>query len=93
MAPLKSPPSPLLRPKLARYLWDRDVDLRAAGEALGRSREWVRLACLPFEDPRRRIPDAAFMERIHAWTRGEITPSDFYPPHIRGDARLAEVQP
>lgn len=84
MKDLSTPPAPLNRPTLARYLWDRELSFRAAGEALGRSSEWVRLVCLPFDDPRRRIPDQADMERIHAWTRGEVTPSDFYPAALNG---------
>jgi hypothetical protein len=75
-------PAPLNRPAFAHYLWERDVDFREAAEALGRSREWVRLVCLPFNDPRRRIPNCDDMAVIHAWTGGEIGPPSFYPPSL-----------
>ncbi|HEX7887290.1 MAG TPA: hypothetical protein VF474_15035 [Phenylobacterium sp.] len=84
MNALRTAPAPLNRPKLARFLWDRDLGYAAAGEHLGRSGEWVRLVCLPFDDPRRRIPDADDMARIHAWTLGEVTPADFYRPELTG---------
>lgn len=82
------PPAPLRRPKLAQFLFERDLSFAAAGEQLGRTREWVRLICLPFDDPRRRVPDLDDMERIVAWTGGEVTPADFYPPELNG-ARVA----
>lgn len=91
MSAIPRVPEPLKRPKLAKFLWDRDVKFAAAGEALGRTGEWVRLICLPFDDPRRRVPDAKDLERIHTWTNGEITPADFYPPHLNQPAASAEA--
>lgn len=77
-------PAPLERPKLATFLFERDITTAAAAAALGRTREWLRLILLPFNDPRRRIPDAQDLEKIHVWTKGAITPSDFYPAHLNG---------
>jgi hypothetical protein len=95
MNAIPTPPAPLNRPKLARYLWDRDLTFQAAGAALGRTKEWVRLVCLPFDDVRRRIPDQADMAKIHAWTQGEVMPADFYPPHLNvgSDDAAEEVRP
>lgn len=82
MKPVAVAPAPLSRPKLATYLFERDITFRAAGEALGQSQEWVRLVCLPFDDPRRRVPHKDVMERIVAWTQGAVVPADFYPAHL-----------
>lgn len=82
--PSNRAPAPLERPKLARFLWERDICFRSAAEALGRSREWVRRVCLPFDDPRRLVPVEVDIERIVAWTRGEVSAGDFYRPHLRG---------
>lgn len=84
-----SVPSPLIRPRLAKFLWERDISFREAGKALDRTGEWVRLICLPFDDPRRRIPDLQDMERIFAWTGGEVTAGDFYPASLRGGENAA----
>jgi hypothetical protein len=67
---------------LARFLFDRDISYEAAGRSLQRSREWVRSICLPFCDPRRRIPDVEDMRRIRDWTGGEVIAPDFYPPDL-----------
>jgi len=75
-------PAPLERPKLATFLWERDISSIEAARALGRTREWLRLILLPFSDSRRRIPDSADLEKIHIWTKGEIRPADFYPLHL-----------
>ncbi len=85
MSTFPPPPAPLERPKLAEFLWRRDIRGPEAGRILGRSRQWVALVLLPFNDPRRRIPDPEDLERIHAWTCGEITPADFYPPELNAD--------
>jgi len=77
-------PSPLVRPRLAQFLWERDISFREAGRALDRTGEWVRLICLPFDDPRRRIPDLQDMERVFNWTGGVVTAGDFYPAALRG---------
>lgn len=77
-------PSPVHaeRPRFWRYYRDRGLSVADVARDLGRSREWVRLICLPFDDPRRRIPDQDAMEDIHRYTESEIVPADFYPPHL-----------
>jgi len=76
-----TPPPPPARPKpkLAYWLFDREITDRAAAEALGCSYETVRRICLPFDDDDRRVPGAALMESIFRWTEGEVVPADFYP--------------
>jgi hypothetical protein len=76
---VEAAPDPILRPKLALFLWERDLRLKAAGQALGRSHEYVRLVCLPFSDPQRTIPDDEFISRVEAFTKGAITRADFEP--------------
>lgn len=75
-------PSPDRRPKFWRWYRERDLSPQAVGEAFGRSREWVRLITLPFEDEKRRVPDPEDVQRIHDWTGGEVGPSDWYPPEL-----------
>lgn len=84
-------PAPLDRPKFARFIWERGLDYRAAGRHLGRTGEWVRLVCLPFNDARRRIPDGDDVAKISDWSEGEIGPSDWYPARLtdRSDLPVA----
>lgn len=70
-------PDPIHRPKLALFLWERDLRLKDAGEALKRSHEYVRRVCLPFDDPARTIPDDEFLARVEAYTGGLVTKADF----------------
>jgi hypothetical protein len=71
------------KPELALWIWMRDLNLREAAELFGCSYEQVRLMCLPFADPRRRVPDTALMARIIDATGGEIGLKHFYPPELR----------
>lgn len=75
-------PPPKKHPKFATLLFARGVDYREAAEALGSSRETIRLICLPFDDDRRRVPNARLMARIRAWTGDEIRPADFYESEL-----------
>lgn len=77
-----SAPEPVVRPKLAHFIWSRNLDWREAGKQLGMSGEGVRAICLPFGDPKRRIPRPRTMKRIGEWTQGEVGPADFYPPNF-----------
>lgn len=72
------------RPKLALWLWERDIILRQAAEELECSYEQVRLICLPFDDQNRRVPSEALIERIIEYTGGDITAADFYHPRLLG---------
>ena len=74
----------ITRPKLALWMFQRGLLPKHAAPELGVGREQVRRYCLPFGDPLRAIPTEGVMERIVAWTRGEITPADFYPPKLFG---------
>ena len=81
------------RPTLARWIWERGLELRQVAAGLGCSYEQVRLICLPFGDPKRRVPTTELIERIVAYTAGEITAADFYPPHLVGAAVQREAPP
>lgn len=89
--PPKTPPI-VPRPRLAAYIFERALELKTVGEAIGCSGEQVRLICLPFGHPKRRVPRTDLMARIVAWTGGEITPADFYqapPAALRFEAGAA----
>ena len=88
------PPDPLPRPAFARFLWERDIDLARAAEAIDCSAEHVRRICLPFSDPKRKVPAPDLMARIVRWTNGQILPADFYEPHLSmGGLAMAEAAP
>lgn len=88
MTKIAPPPRP--RPRLAAFIFDRGLDLKDVGDAIGCSHEQVRLICLPFGDPKRRVPGAELMERIVLWTNRAVTPSDFYPPELLGAEGAAQ---
>jgi hypothetical protein len=72
------------RPKLWRYYRDRGMTRNEVGAAFDRTPEWVRLICLPFDDPKRRVPSPDDVERVWSWSQGEIGPADWYPPQLNG---------
>ncbi|MBN8263119.1 MAG: hypothetical protein J0M21_00520 [Xanthomonadales bacterium] len=84
---MQSPPTPVARPKLASWLFERSIGNAAAADALGTSEQSITNWCKPFGDPGRTVPREAALERIVAWTEGAVTAVDFYPPHLRGPQR------
>jgi len=78
----RTAPKPISRPKLARFIWERMLTLEEVATALGCSYEQVRVISRPFADQARRVPGPELMARIVEWTEGEVTPADFYPPHL-----------
>lgn len=77
------PPDPVFMPKFALWCFQRKLKLREIAEAIGCSHEHARCIQLEFGNPKRRTPDEDLMNRIVAWTLGEIQPGDFYPsPHV-----------
>lgn len=91
--PSSAPPE-APRPKFWSYYRARGLTPSQIGEIFQRSAEWVRLIGLPFGDPKRRVPDAADVERIFLWSNGEVGPADWYPPHLSSptSARLADAR-
>lgn len=85
-APLFQTTSIVSRPALARWLWERNIDWRRAGEAFDAHPETVRCWCLPFVDDDYRVPRNRSLRRIQEETGGEVTPADFYPPELTGEA-------
>ncbi len=77
------------RPKFARWIFDRGLDYRVLAGPLRSSHETIRRICLPFDDPGRRVPQRALMERIIELTEGEIAPGDFYEVRSVRRARAA----
>lgn len=84
---MRAPPSPIARPKLAAWLFERGITTAAAAEALGCSEQTVLNMCKPFGEAGRTVPREALLEKIVAWTEGAVTAVDFYPPHLRGPQR------
>jgi hypothetical protein len=79
---MQSPPAPVRRPAFAQWLFDHDLDYQQAAKSLDSCRETIRLICLPFDHPKRRVPYGKLMERIVKWTGGRIRPADFYAPEL-----------
>lgn len=87
-------PRPIIeRPKLALWMWLRGYKLREGAAILGEDVgvERMRRILLPFGEPSRVIPTEAEMALLVAWTRGEITPADFYPPKLSEPAAALAV--
>lgn len=76
---LPPPPDPLFLPKFAIWCFQRRLKLREIGTAIDCSPESARRYQLAFGNPDRRVPDEDRMNRIVAWTQGEVQPGDFYP--------------
>lgn len=79
-------PERVPRPKLAKFLFDRDIDPSRVAPVFGVQPETVRRWCLPFGHRDRRRPKDDKLELIIAYTQGEVTAADFYPPHLNGGA-------
>lgn len=92
MALPPSAPQPVARPALYRYYRERGLSLAEVGAVFGKSAEWVRLACLPFDDPRRLVPSAEDVALAHRWTGGEIGPADWYPPELSAGPPASRVE-
>lgn len=79
------------RPGLFLWRHDHNLTLRATAalleaeaRALGHpgftcSDETVRLICLPFDHPRRRVPSGPLIEAIVSLTKAEIGEGHFHP--------------
>lgn len=76
--------SPVARPALAQWIWDRDLDWRDAAALFGLSHETLRRYCRPFDDPRRVVPDHE--TRVHI---AEVTGWAVLPPSF--DERVREA--
>lgn len=75
------------RPKLALWMFERDLNPEDGARAVGCSPETIRRYCRPFGHPDRRMPHPDRMARIVAWTGGVVQPGDFYEPKAE---RVAE---
>ncbi|MEW6018420.1 MAG: hypothetical protein AB1760_10150 [Pseudomonadota bacterium] len=78
MSPTNHVPPPIRRPALARWIWERGLTWRQAGDYFGMSGEGLRIVCLPFSNRRRQIPRRDLMAQIYERTGGEITPDTFH---------------
>lgn len=80
------------KPKLARWMFERNISAQTAAGLLGCSTQTIRNITRDFGDSRRTVPHEDLLGRIVAWTEGEIVAADFYPPHLNGvDLGNAEV--
>lgn len=87
----KPTPPPIIRPPLARWVWERFDTLRDAGAYFEMSGETVRGYCLPFSHPDRKVPRPEAMARIYELTAGEITPDSFHQLAPIAEGRPAEL--
>lgn len=72
--------TPHPRPAFHAWLDLHRKDYAWAAEQLGRSREYVRLMCLPFDDPQRRDPSGRVVRNVVRLTGGAVRPDDWHPP-------------
>lgn len=73
-------PDPRPAPAFEAWLNERRLDYAWAAERLGRSREFIRLICLPFDDSKRRDPSGKLVRDIIRLTGGAIRAEDWHPP-------------
>lgn len=85
-------PEPILKPKLAGWMFDRSISAQAAAGVLGCSKQTVLNINKAFTDATRSVPRDDLMARIVDWTEGEVTAADFYPPHLNGKGVKPEVR-
>ena len=90
---MRAAPSPISRPKLAAWLFDRGISNAAAAAVLECSEQTVSNMCKPFGEAGRTVPREALLEKIVTWTEGAVTAVDFYPPHLRGPQRIEPIRP
>lgn len=72
--------SPQPRPAFDGWLRLHRKDYAWAAEQTGRSREYIRLICLPFADPARRRPGGDLVEKIIKVTGGAVRADDWHRP-------------
>lgn len=77
-------PALVLKPKLATWMFERNMSAAATSRALKCSKQTVLNITQPFGSPTRTVPHLDLLERIVAWTNGDVTAADFYPPHLNG---------
>lgn len=83
--------TPIDRPKLSTWMWERGFKPRHLAAQLNISTQSARRYCLPFGHADRRVPGEDTMSAIFAWTKGEVTAADFYPAHLRAPEQVAEA--
>lgn len=71
---------PQPRPAFDGWLRLHRKDYAWAAEQTGRSREYIRLICLPFGDPARRKPGGVLVEDIIKLTAGAVRADDWHRP-------------
>ena len=83
-------PQPVLKPKLAGWMFDRNISQRTAAQALACSKQTISNITQPFSSDTRTVPHEDLLARIVEWTKGDVTAADFYPPHLNGHVRARE---
>ena len=77
MTPPALTPHP--RPAFDGWLTLHRRDYAWAAQQLGRSREYIRLICLPFDDGERRDPSGGLVRAIIRLTNGAVRADDWHP--------------
>ena len=86
----QSPPL-VSRPKLAKWMFERGIKPAEAARHIGVSAVTVRQYIRPFGDLARQVPSQSVLAKIIAWTQGDVTVADFYPPELSGRQADPEV--
>lgn len=73
-------PDPRPSPAFEAWLKERRLDYAWAAERLNRSREYIRLICLPFDEPKRRDPSLRLVRDVIRLTGGAVRAEDWHPP-------------
>lgn len=82
-------PDPRPSPAFEAWLKARRLSYTWAAEQLGCSPEYVRLLCLPFDEPKRRDASARVVRATIRLTGGAVRAEDWHPPVaeiLRGEA-------
>lgn len=81
------------RSKFATWIGQRALTFVTVGAVIGVGPQQVRHYCRAWTDTKRQVPRQEVLERIVAWTQGEVTAADFYPPHLNGADSKPEARP
>lgn len=77
---MSEPLTPHPRPAFDAWLKLHRKDYAWAARELGRTREYVRLLCLPFDDPARRDAPGWIVRAVIRLTHGAVRADDWHPP-------------
>lgn len=72
-------PEQQTRPKIAHFIFERGLSLRAAARKLGCSHEQLRRVALPYDHPKFRAPSDRLRAKVAVWSKGHVGIDDWAP--------------